>query len=217
MLFTRNLKQIIENYKNTLSDKAFESLNRHIHNVARNLIAELSQLPQGIVRGKRVHQLIEAEIEKSAHIPVTCHKGCSACCHLEVEITADDAAVLAQAVNNGVHIDRMQLAERAKRVKHDALWARPINPDNRCLFLGADGACRVYESRPAACRKLSVVSDPELCATFGAEPEPRIIPMAEVIISAAISSENNPSAQMAKMLKLELDRLEEKPFTMELT
>jgi Fe-S-cluster containining protein len=31
------------------------------------------------------------------------------------------------------------------------------------VFLGDDGACRVYESRPNACRKLLVVTDLALC------------------------------------------------------
>jgi Fe-S-cluster containining protein len=31
------------------------------------------------------------------------------------------------------------------------------------VFLDEKGACRVYESRPNACRKLLVVSEPALC------------------------------------------------------
>ncbi len=171
MLFTRNLKQIIENYKNTLSDSAFQSLNKYIYQLTNSIMAELSLKEPGVARGKHVHQLIESEIEKSAHVAVTCHKGCSACCHLEVEITSDDAEVLAQEVVSGLQIDHVRLAELAHREKNDLLWRRPLHAENRCLFLGSDGGCRAYAARPSACRKLSVISEPEECASMDGSPE----------------------------------------------
>jgi hypothetical protein len=42
-------------------------------------------------------------------------------------------------------------------------WRQQPAADTACGFLGSDGACRVYESRPNACRKLLVLSDPALC------------------------------------------------------
>lgn len=213
MLYTRNLKQIIEAYKQTLTDQDFQSLNNHIHKLTSNLIAELSSLAPGVARGRRIHELIENEIKKSEHIAVTCRKGCSACCHLEVEITEDDAAVLSEAIRNGITIDRQRVAMLAKRERNDKAWSQKMKVENRCVFLSSGGVCGVYESRPSACRKLSVTSNPDDCASIDGQPTPRLIPQAEIILSAAISLENNKTSHLAKMLNQRLE-LEESEVTL---
>jgi Fe-S-cluster containining protein len=42
-------------------------------------------------------------------------------------------------------------------------WREQPAADQACVFLGEDQACTVYESRPDACRKLLVMSDPRHC------------------------------------------------------
>ena len=91
---------------------------------------------------------------------VKCSKGCAACCHLHVDITAKEAELLAMCVQQAqeVSIDRQRLDRQA-----DSDWdALPIT-DRRCVFLGEDRACTVYEHRPGSCRKYFVVTDPEYC------------------------------------------------------
>jgi uncharacterized protein len=93
---------------------------------------------------------------------IRCRKGCSNCCHGPVEIWPQEAALLVQTARDaGIELDRARL-ERQGRQSVDS-WRQQPGTDTVCVFLGGDGACRIYESRPNACRKLLVVSDPALC------------------------------------------------------
>ena len=71
-------------------------------------------------------------------------------------------------------------------------------PENRCVFLGEDGNCRVYEDRPASCRKLLVVSAPTECGQPGGEVKPITIPMAEVVLSTMVSLEETEFTSLSK-------------------
>ena len=93
---------------------------------------------------------------------IRCAKGCSHCCHGPVEIGPQEAALLAATVRgSGGQLDEARL-ERQGRYSVDTWREQPLT-DRACVFLGGDGACTVYESRPGACRKLLVMSDPAFC------------------------------------------------------
>jgi len=93
---------------------------------------------------------------------IRCSKGCAHCCHGPVEIWPQEAALLVEfARAAGIEMDRARL-ERQSEYSEDA-WRQQPAADRACVFLGGDGACRIYESRPNTCRKLLVVSDPALC------------------------------------------------------
>ena len=93
---------------------------------------------------------------------IRCTRGCSHCCHGPVEIWPQEAALLLSTVReSGLELDRARL-ERQNRHSVDT-WRQQPRADWACVFLDEKGACRVYESRPNACRKLLVVSDPAHC------------------------------------------------------
>src|SRR5215471_18865898 len=114
-----------------------------------------------------VHAAIEAVLERDrqrdpASGDIRCAKGCSHCCSGPVEIWPHEAALLVAAAREaGIELDRARL-ERQGRVTVDTWRQQPV-ADRTCVFLGAGGACRIYASRPNACRKLLVTSDPGLC------------------------------------------------------
>ena len=107
--------------------------------------------------------VLERDREKSAGGgDIKCRKGCSHCCHGPVEIWPQEAALLVEIAREaGIDMDEARL-ERQSRHNVDS-WRQQPAADTACVFLGDDGACKVYEFRPNACRKLLVVTDPSLC------------------------------------------------------
>ena len=116
---------------------------------------------------REVHETMDEVLKRdrekdAASGGIRCRKGCSHCCHGPVEIWPQEAALLVKAARDArIELDRARL-ERQSRQSIDT-WRQQPGSDTACVFLGGDGACRIYESRPNACRKLLVVSDPALC------------------------------------------------------
>jgi Fe-S-cluster containining protein len=110
-----------------------------------------------------IDNVLERDRKKSATSgDIKCRKGCDHCCHGPVEIWPQEAALLVEiARETGVELDKARL-ERQSQYSIDT-WRQQPAADTACGFLGDDGACKVYESRPNACRKLLVVTDPALC------------------------------------------------------
>lgn len=131
---------------------------------------------------------------------IKCAKGCSACCRVHVSITDGEAQLLLiAAAQQRVPIDWARV-ERQSAHKL-ATWGEQSPGDRRCVFLGEQGDCRVYEHRPAACRKYFVASDPRNCDTIkrpGAQIMAVVSPEAEVIASAMLA--RMPWGSMPRML-----------------
>jgi Fe-S-cluster containining protein len=124
---------------------------------------------------RTVHIAINDVLERDRKTSATsghikCRKGCHHCCHGPVEIWPQEAALLVEIAREaGMELDRARL-ERQSRYTLDT-WLQQPAADTACVFLGEDGACRVYESRPNACRKLLVMTDPALCDAAKHPPE----------------------------------------------
>jgi Fe-S-cluster containining protein len=116
-----------------------------------------------------VHAAIEVVLERDRQRNATggeiqCRKGCSHCCRGPVEIWPQEAALLVAAAREaGVELDEARLARQSRHTV--ATWREQPAADRACAFLGDHGECKVYASRPNACRKLLVTSDPGLCDT----------------------------------------------------
>ena len=116
---------------------------------------------------RRVHiaidDVLERDRKKSANSgDIQCRKGCAHCCRGPVEIWPHEAALLIEIAREaGMEMDMARL-ERQSRHTLDT-WRQQPAADKACVFLGDDGACKIYEFRPNACRKLLVVTDPALC------------------------------------------------------
>lgn len=158
-------------------------------------VASLAALPPGPGRAREVHRRVEAALERFAALrpdvirQVRCSKGCAHCCRLWVGVTRDEADLLAQRVEAGAA--RPVLA-RLEAQRH---WASPADfigkprEEASCAFLGPDGACAVYEDRPAICRAVLVASDPELCRQGDLDTRISAVinPYVEVAVSAALT------------------------------
>lgn len=114
-----------------------------------------------------IHLAVDERIEimkrTSAHgADIQCRKGCASCCHLSVDVFPQEAVLLhVVAADQGIALDRAKLARQAK--KTISTWSTLAPEDRRCVFLGDDNACKVYEHRPSACRKYQVKTPPDLC------------------------------------------------------
>lgn len=124
-----------------------------------------SEPPRAVA--ERVHAALDRVLERDrakdgASRAIRCGKGCDHCCKVAVEIFPHEAALLLTAAREaGIGLDIARLKRQAGYGIDD--WRAQSAADRRCVFLGEDGACKVYASRPNACRKLLVVTEPALC------------------------------------------------------
>ena len=106
-----------------------------------------------------------AELQKQViadeHVVVACKRGCAYCCHLRVEIRPHEAFVLANHIQT--QFDAAQRARAMARLEENLQRIAPLSREQHiragipCALL-EDGACSVYEGRPATCRKYYSVS-----------------------------------------------------------
>jgi len=83
----------------------------------------------------------------------TCHRGCSYCCGIEVQVSELEADLIAQHV--GKKIVYLPAKKANRRIN--------LQKASPCPFLKA-GECSIYEVRPHACRvHYSVDDDPAWC------------------------------------------------------
>lgn len=72
---------------------------------------------------------------------MACGSGCHDCCHVQLTITAVEAAEIR------AHLPELDDAARRRLV------ARAASPDpDRCVALEEDGRCAIYPARPLVCR-----------------------------------------------------------------
>ena len=197
---TRSLNRMILQWEKRMSAAKFSEMMQTVSHLFFQTQEQLLATPEGDVRARKLHQLIETAIESVSHIQVSCVKACSACCHFEVEVTSDEASLLSKLVRDGHLINRELLAQQASRAPQDLAWQKGVIPENRCVFLSSEDICGVYAERPSACRRHSVVTPARLCSDVTAEPVSRNIPIAEIVLSAAMSLPESRTGTLSQML-----------------
>ena len=115
---------------------------------------------------RRLHEAADMRIEEASQTElaqqITCRKGCAHCCHINVSVTPEEADLLLEVgLAKGLSIDPKRLLKQIHWKDED--WLQQPRADARCVFLGDDNTCQVYEDRPLSCRKYFVVTEPELC------------------------------------------------------
>ncbi len=104
------------------------------------------------IKLQRIYRLADALGENRAPF-VACKKGCASCCHMNITISAEEAARIGAASGRAAK----NLTKDIRR-DVDAFAGVP------CPFLDATGACSVYLDRPLVCRNhASFDEDATLC------------------------------------------------------
>lgn len=125
-------------------------------------------------------------------IKVSCGRGCDRCCqHFPTSIHALEIALLYQHLATRPDLEDLIEAcrkrvddfegwktftdetypERTTAEREDLALEHYYDEGNRCPFLGADGACTVYDHRPLTCRMYIATSDPVFCQPEGITDE----------------------------------------------
>jgi hypothetical protein len=197
---TPTLGALVGQYQATLAAEPFAALVEGLRAHHRRFASTLAALPSGPLRAAALHRLVDAQLTDLPGLTPSCRPGCGLCCHYEVEVTHDEAALLASVVASGLPIDRVRLARQAARERRAAEWSALVVEENRCVFLDGAESCRVHPQRPAACRKHLVVSPPVECGRPSGAPRPVTVPLAELAISVALSLPDNAYTSLPKGL-----------------
>lgn len=155
----------IDEKRRARDEKKAEYLRRLFDRHAEQLRAMERRDAPSVAR--EVHLAINAVLEQdrarsAGSGDIRCGKGCAHCCRGPVEIWPHEAELLVEVARERAEALDRRLLERQGGHTADT-WLQQPAADRACVFLGGDGACTVYESRPNACRKLLVVTDPALC------------------------------------------------------
>jgi Fe-S-cluster containining protein len=129
---------------------------------------------------QQVITLIETEFDRNVRLygdRMQCGSGCSSCCSQMFRITIMDAVMIARTMKQLPVTEREDLQARAiqyleerNRLIHQQ--TAESNGENRevpttglrlpCPALNEEGACRIYDTRPAVCRKWGIpLFDPQ--------------------------------------------------------
>jgi Fe-S-cluster containining protein len=177
-----------------IAKKSFDELQKkpEFLSIVKKMLKRLKRISSSLERARFIHKTIDEYNEEVFSHPLVkelspCRRGCMACCHTQVSVTADEAELLIMRVNNGLIIDK----ERLKSLMHagdDArkYFAIPFK-ERACIFLDSAGACRVYEDRPAVCRTNAVLGPASQCDTTSSVLPTRLIrtPKSDMVIYAS--------------------------------
>lgn len=149
------------------------SQNRHIFN--ESTVPEMMRLTKlyakqfkltkqlyGIRAVGAVYDLLDSSIKRlllESNVSISCKQGCAFCCHINVEVSKDEAAYIsAYCKKANIKISKSHLKEQLKTPAME----QPFSRASACVFL-KNNLCSIYEARPAACRNHMVTTDPRLC------------------------------------------------------
>lgn len=208
---TRSLTQFVAEHEKSMTAEVCERFYASMDDQLVHILKMIMALESGPERARKLQDLVDQEIRKADHIPITCTKGCSACCHMEVEITNYEAEILFDLIDTGHVIDRPRLQTQSQRPPQDNAWRqRSRITENRCVFLGEDEACSIYESRPVMCRRHSVTTPAINCFNTEDQIGVRYFPMVDLLVVAANEDPELRIGPLAKMLEMRLQKGEAK-------
>ncbi len=105
-------------------------------------------LPDAYVPLVQQVDALTADIGRRRAVDLSCRRGCSACCHVQLTVTPLEARRV------GEELARLEAGVRERiRERGRALAALERVPEgSACVMLQDDGACAIYAARPLVCR-----------------------------------------------------------------
>ncbi len=177
-----------------IAKKTYEELKNHVEfqGIVEFIVQHLMKIPHAYRRARFIHQVVDEYNQEVFGHPLVqqfspCKMGCSACCHTQVSVTEDEAQLLVHRIDGGVEIDRERLARQMSAQDSSEAFYKLSFEDRKCIFLGENGACRVYEDRPSVCRSNTVIGEADQCDTSTSVKPTRLIktPKADLVVYAS--------------------------------
>lgn len=136
--------------------------------------ADAARLPHAVVTFHRKVDEVFAASLSGLGVSPACKRGCSYCCHMQVEILPPESFALAEWLRRNLApaaLDavKAKLRDNANRTRELGIEARK-RANLACALLGSDGACSAYEARPAQCRRFHS-TNLRTCQSSYAAPE----------------------------------------------
>jgi Fe-S-cluster containining protein len=169
----------------------------------------ISAIPQGAERATKILELADAAIAnylikaaQGGHVP-TCKKGCAHCCHVRIDVSTSEVDLIVQKMKQDkllIDFDRLKI----QAGKEDIAFYTPRmgKGNNRCVFLGDDNECKIYDARPLFCRSHFAVGDAEKCTmdVEGAKTMLMYIDVVHILGASWYLLENPVEADLAAAL-----------------
>lgn len=106
-----------------------------------------------------IFELADQVLTEENDPTTSCKKGCSFCCHVPVEITATEAALIGHyCKERHIPISKKYLKKQLRIATSEI----PLSDCSACIFL-KHKECSIYPVRPMNCRKYLVASEPKRC------------------------------------------------------
>lgn len=204
---TSLLAGILKASSESLTKVSYQLFFDHVVGSIAREIRSLCGIPIGPTRARVTHVRVDRAIaaHKKNDMPFRkavcfrCDSTSPGCCHTQVDITMDEAMLLAEVIRGGLEIDRDLLALQAMTPDNGDTspesfqaraddWGKLSFENRRCIFLSLEGKCRVYDSRPFVCRKWYVFDrEPKDCDDYKASGPVAAIEGAEIVASASFT------------------------------
>lgn len=160
--------------------------------IVHSILDHLRKITKPTDRAELVHKEVDNfNLEVFSHPLVKqfspCKMGCDGCCHTQVSVTDDEAALLVLKINEGVNFSQERLALQMVAENNSEAYYQISYSDRRCIFLDEQGACNVYEHRPSVCRTNAVLGEATQCDTSVSIKPTRLIktPKSDMVIYAS--------------------------------
>lgn len=103
--------------------------------------------------------------EANSSEPISCRAGCGACCHQPIFTSfIEFQAIREHLEKEGRKVSRAVVSKQRAHTD-DGIYKKLPVPERRCVFLGEDQNCTIYEVRPLTCRRYHVYSPPSHCVS----------------------------------------------------